>query len=156
MKIRVMLLAAAAVTIQLTGCATQSNSSKVYRAGEAQVEQAIRYGVVESVRAVTIVRDSKGAGMIAGGVVGGIAGSTVGDGKGSTIASVLGALGGAIAGQMIEEQANQRPGFELVIRLDNGEKTVVVQEADESLTAGDAVQIVGYGSAIRVSKRQTR
>lgn len=67
MKIRLMLLAAVAVTTQLTGCATQSNSSKVYRAGEAQVEQAIRYGVVESVRAVTIVRDSKGAGMIAGG-----------------------------------------------------------------------------------------
>jgi outer membrane lipoprotein SlyB len=152
MKKAAMVVGLLAMT-QLVGCATQSNSSKVYRAGEAQVEQSIRYGTVESVRAVTIVRDSKGAGIIAGGVVGGIAGSTVGEGKGSTIGSVLGALGGAIAGQMIEEQANQRPGFEIVIRLANGEKTVVVQEADESLAAGDAVQIVGYGSAIRVSKR---
>ncbi|MGA1336385.1 MAG: glycine zipper 2TM domain-containing protein [Burkholderiaceae bacterium] len=149
----ILLISAVAAFTQLAGCATQSNSAKVYRAGESQVEQSIRYGTVESVRAVTIVRDSKGAGIIAGGVVGGVAGSTVGEGKGSTIASVLGALGGAIAGQMIEEQANQRPGFEIVIKLDNGEKTVVVQEADEALKAGDAVQIVGYGSAIRVSKR---
>ena len=149
----ILLIVGFAAFTQLAGCATQSNSSKVYRAGESQVEQSIRYGTVESVRAVTIVRDSKGAGIIAGGVVGGVAGSTVGEGKGSTIASVLGALGGAIAGQMIEEQANQRPGFEIVIKLDKGEKTVVVQEADEALKAGDAVQLVGFGSAIRVSKR---
>lgn len=150
-----LVVLAVLVSLGLQGCATRSNSAAVYRAGEAQVEQAIRYGTVEAVRSVTIVRDSKGAGLIVGGVVGGVAGSTVGDGKGSTIASVLGALGGAVAGQMIEEQVNQKPGLEIVVKLASGEKTVIVQEADASLAVGDAVQIVGFGTAIRVSKRQT-
>lgn len=135
----------------LGGCATQSNSGAVYRSGETQVEQTVRFGVVESVRSVTVQRDSKGGGLIAGAVVGGVAGSTVGEGKGSTIASVLGALGGAIAGQAIEEQANQRPGYEITIKLDSGERRVIVQEADLVIRAGDRVRIVGSGATVRVA-----
>lgn len=41
MKKAAMVVGLLAMT-QLVGCATQSNSSKVYRAGEAQVEQSIR------------------------------------------------------------------------------------------------------------------
>jgi outer membrane lipoprotein SlyB len=134
-----------------TGCATQSNSGTVYRAGEAQVEQVVRMAVIESIRAVTVQRDSKGGGLIAGAVVGGVAGSSVGDGKGSTIASVLGAVGGAIAGQMIEERGNQRPGQEITLRFDTGERRVIVQEADPALQAGARVRVVGSGSAVRVS-----
>ena len=66
-----------------TGCATQSNSSTVYRSGETQVEQVVRMGVIESLRGVTVQRDSKGGGLIAGAVVGGVAGAGVGDGRGA-------------------------------------------------------------------------
>jgi outer membrane lipoprotein SlyB len=108
-------------------------------------------GVIESLRSVTVQRDSKGGGLIAGAVVGGVAGSGVGDGRGSTIASVLGAVGGAIAGQMIEERGNQRPGHEITLRLDSGERRVIVQELDNALQVGARVRIVGSGSAVRVA-----
>jgi outer membrane lipoprotein SlyB len=144
------LVGLAAATLVLSGCATRSSSADVYRAGETQVEQTFRTGVVEGVRGVTIQRDSMGAGMIAGGVVGGVAGSGVGDGRGATIASVLGAIGGAVVGQAIEERANQRPGFEIVVRLDSGERRAIVQESDVVFRPGDRVRIVGSGAAVRV------
>lgn len=134
----------------VSGCATRSNSPDVYRAGETQVEQKIRSGVVEGIRGVTIQRDSTGAGTIAGGVVGGVAGSGVGDGRGSNIASVLGAIGGAVIGQAIEERANQRAGFEIIVRLDSGEKRAIVQEADVVFRPGDRVRLIGAGSTVRV------
>lgn len=139
-----------AVSLVVSGCATRSSSPDIYRSGEAQVEQKLRGGVVESIRGVTIQRDSTGAGVIAGGVVGGVAGSGVGEGRGSTIAGVLGALGGAVLGQVIEERANQRPGFEIIVRLDSGEKRAIVQEADVSFRPGDRVRLIGSGSTVRV------
>ena len=139
-----------AVSLVVSGCATRSSSPDIYRSGETQVEQKLRAGVVESIRGVTIQRDSTGAGVIAGGVVGGVAGSGVGDGRGSTIAGVLGAIGGAVLGQAIEERANQRAGFEIIVRLDSGEKRAIVQEADVSFRAGDRVRLIGSGSTVRV------
>lgn len=134
----------------VSGCATRSNSPDVYRAGETQVEQKIRSGVVEGIRGVTIQRESAGAGTIAGGMVGGVAGSGVGDGRGSSIASVLGAIGGAVIGQAIEERANQRAGFEIIVRLDSGERRAIVQEADVVFRPGDRVRLIGAGSTVRV------
>ncbi|MFZ9813394.1 MAG: glycine zipper 2TM domain-containing protein [Burkholderiaceae bacterium] len=139
-----------AVSLVVSGCATRSSSPDIYRSGETQVEQKLRAGVVESIRGVTIQRDSTGAGVIAGGVVGGVAGSGVGDGRGSTIAGVLGAIGGAVLGQAIEERANQRAGFEIIVRLDSGEKRAIVQEADVSFRPGDRVRLIGSGSTVRV------
>jgi outer membrane lipoprotein SlyB len=134
----------------LSGCATRSSSPDIYRSGETQVEQTIRSGVVEGIRGVTIQRDSTGAGIIAGGVVGGITGSGVGDGRGSSIAQVLGAIGGAVVGQAIEERANQRAGFEIVVRLDSGERRAIVQEADVTFRVGDRVRLIGAGATVRV------
>ena len=142
-------------SLLLAGCATQSNSGSVYRSGETQVEQVVRMGVVESVREVTVQRDSKGAGIAAGAVVGGIAGSSVSDNKrSSAIGGVLGALGGAIAGQMIEERGNRRPGLEIMIKLDSGERRAIVQEADAPIRTGDRVRLIGSGTTVRVAPLQ--
>lgn len=147
----VAMLTTMVVAVALvSGCATRSNSPDVYRAGETQVEQKIRSGVVEGIRGVTIQRESAGAGTIAGGVVGGVAGAGVGDGRGSNIASVLGAIGGAVIGQAIEERANQRAGFEIIVRLDSGERRAIVQEADVVFRPGDRVRLIGAGSTVRV------
>jgi outer membrane lipoprotein SlyB len=107
---------------------------------------------VEAVRKVMIQRDSKGIGTIGGAVVGGIAGSSVGQGKGSDIGTILGAIGGMVAGQAIEQQANQREGLEISIQYDNGDRRVIVQEADIDVKPGDRVRIVSGGGVIRVSK----
>lgn len=150
MKTRPLLVAVVAIPLLLSACATRSNSPNVYRSGEAQAEREVRYGTVETLRAVDIQRDPTGVGTIAGAAVGGIAGSTVGGGKGSTIGAVLGAVGGAIAGQAIEGSASVRPGVELVIRFDNGDIRAIVQEDAGGLKAGDRVQIIGSGASIRV------
>ncbi|MEY3669387.1 MAG: hypothetical protein RL258_782, partial [Pseudomonadota bacterium] len=51
------LLGLATSALLVSGCATRSSSADVYRAGETQVEQTFRTGVVEGVRGVTIQRD---------------------------------------------------------------------------------------------------
>jgi outer membrane lipoprotein SlyB len=139
--------------IVLTGCATQSRSAGVYRAGEASVEQSVRFGTVESIRPVTIQRDSKGVGVVAGGAVGSIAGSSVGDGKTGQVGAVLGAVLGGLAGQAIEERANQVPGVEITVRLESGRLIAIVQEDDQSLRAGDKVRLVGTGGSVRLSRQ---
>lgn len=141
-----------AATLFATGCATQSSSAGVYRSGDTQREQTLRWATVESVRKVAIQRDSKGIGMIGGAVVGGIAGSSVGGGKGQDIATVLGAIAGTVAGQALEDRANLREGLEITLRYDSGETRVIVQEADVELRAGDRVRVTSVNGATRVSR----
>lgn len=147
-----LVLAISALAIAASGCATQSSSPDVYRSSDTQREQTVRMATVESVRKVTIQRDSQGVGTVGGAVVGGLAGSTIGGGRGQDIATVLGAIGGAVAGQAIEQGANKREGLEIVIKYDTGETRVIVQEADVDLRPGDRVRVVSGGGRIRVTR----
>jgi len=131
-----LITLSAFAALALSGCATQSSSSAVYKASETQREQTVRMATVEAVRKVMIQ----------------IAGSSVGQGKGSDIGTVLGAIGGMVAGQAIEQQANQREGLEITIKYDNGDRRVIVQEADLDVKVGDRVRIVSGAGVIRVSK----
>ena len=144
--------AALAGLLALTGCATQTSSSAVYRSDQTQREQTVRMATVEAVRQVTIQRDSKGVGVVGGAVVGGLAGSGVGGGRGQDIATVLGAIGGMVAGQAIEEKANQRPGLEITVKYDSGETRIIVQEADVDVRPGDRVQVITGGGVTRVAR----
>lgn len=152
-RYRTGLIAACAISVAaLSGCATQSSSSAVYKSSDTQREQSVRMATVEAVRKVMIQRDSKGIGVVGGAVVGGIAGSTAGRGKGADIGTVLGAIGGMVAGQAIENQANQREGLEITVKYDNGDTRIIVQEADVDVRPGDRVRIVSGGGVTRVSK----
>lgn len=146
------IAAVAGLALVVSGCATQSSSSGVYRADETQREQTVRMATVEAVRKVMIQRDSKGIGVIGGAAVGGLAGSSVGGGRGQDIATVLGAIGGLVAGQAIENQANQREGLEITVKYDSGETRVIVQEADVDVKAGDRVRVVSGGGVLRIAK----
>lgn len=140
-------------TMVLTGCATRQSSASVYRADEAQREQVVRMGVVESVREVVIDRGQTGVGTGAGAVVGGIAGSTVGQGKGSAVGAVLGAVAGGIAGQAIENSSSKVAALELTVRLDNGELRAIVQELDaQQFKPGDRVRLLSSGGVTRVTR----
>lgn len=141
----------AALVVTASGCATRSTSGSVYNAQQTQREQVVRLGTVESVREVTVQRQNNGVGVVAGGVVGGIAGSTVGGGRGSSVAAVLGAVAGGIAGQAIENSQNQRKGFEIIVRYDNGDTRAIVQEADETFRPGDRVRVLSGGGSSRVT-----
>ena len=142
------VIASAAV---LAGCAHDTASSSVYSYGQAQREQVVRLGTVQSVRPVTIQQDrTSGAGVVAGGALGGVAGSTVGGGTGRTLATIGGGLLGAFAGDRIEHAAGKTRGLEIVILLDNGETRVVAQADDVPISAGQRVRLISGGGPTRV------
>jgi len=149
---RAMAVAAALSALALlAGCATGSNSASVYDRSQAQREQVVRLGTVESVREVTIDRGQTGVGTAGGAIVGGVAGSTIGGGRGQIIASVLGAIAGGVAGQAVEGGLSKRTGLEITVRFENGEVRSIVQEADEKFYVGDRVRVLSGSGVTRVT-----
>jgi outer membrane lipoprotein SlyB len=114
-------------------------------------EQQVRFGVVDSVRPVRIMPGETGVGTAGGAVLGGLAGSTVGGGTGQVAGAVGGAILGGILGSNIERSANERPGVEVTVLLDNGRYISVVQEADEVFRPGDRVRILSGRGVTRVT-----
>lgn len=148
MKAALILAVAAA---SLAGCATPHHSASVYNGYQTQNEQVVRMGVVESVREVTIANRDTGTGTMAGAALGGIAGSNVGGGKGSIAAGILGAVAGAAVGSHVEADANNKKGFEITVKLDNGELRAITQEADEMFRPGERVRLLSSGRTTRVT-----
>ncbi|MFW2402525.1 hypothetical protein ACN4GL_31045, partial [Burkholderia pseudomallei] len=74
------LAAMLTATVTLAGCFTPPGSADVYSVGQAQREQTVRMGTVESVRAVRIQGDGGGSalGTLGGGALGAVAGSAIG------------------------------------------------------------------------------
>lgn len=147
MKATLTLMCAA----MLAGCVTPPQSASVYRSYQTQNEQVVRTGTVESVRNVIIVNPESGVGAMGGAAMGGIAGSSVGSGTGSAVASVAGAIAGGLIGQRVEANANNRPGFEITVRLDTGELRAITQAADELFRPGERVRLVSNGYQTRVT-----
>ena len=136
----------------LGGCANRSASSGVYSYDQAQREQIVRTGTVTGVRPITIQDDqSTGGGLLAGGALGGVAGNAVGGGSGRTIATVGGAILGALAGNVLENRVGRSSGYEITVRLDNGETRVVAQEADVPISVGQRVQVISGAGPTRVA-----
>lgn len=147
----VRLAAAVACVGIVAGCAHPGMGSGDYRRYEARGEQSVRFGVVESVRDVRIGPHDTGLGTTTGAVLGGIAGSHVGRGSGEVAGAVAGMVLGGIIGQQVERQANERPGLEVTVLLDNGRYVAVVQEADEQFRAGDRVRVISGRRSTRVT-----
>ena len=148
---KTVVLTLLAATLSMAGCAGRSSSGSVYTPGQAQREQTVRMGVVESVRQVNIEGSKSGIGSVAGGVVGGVAGSNVGGGKGSTIGSVLGAVAGGVAGNVLEQGVTKKQGLEITVKLDNGELRAITQEADEAFKPGERVRLLSGSGVTRVT-----
>lgn len=145
---RIIVLALAGI---LAGCATPPESGTVYSAYQTQNEQSVRMGTVESVRNVVIANPDTGTGTVAGAALGGLGGSQVGRGNGSAAVGILGAVAGGIIGNRIENQANNRPGFEITVKLDNGELRAITQLADEAFRPGERVRLLSNGYTTRVT-----
>ena len=151
LKTRFAAVLTAVGVLGAAGCAVPSNSSQVYYSGQTQREQIVRFGTVESVRQVAIQRPDSGFGTLGGAAIGGVAGSAVGAGRGSVVGAIIGAIAGGVAGNAVENSADRRPGYELTVRLDNGEMRAIVQEADEFFAPGDRVRILSRGGLSRVT-----
>ncbi|WP_317205408.1 glycine zipper 2TM domain-containing protein [Janthinobacterium sp.] len=135
----------------LSGCVVAPNSGSVYNARQAQNEQTVRVATVDSVREVSIDKGAGGTGTLAGAALGGLAGSAVGGGNGAIAAGILGAVAGGLAGQNIEANMQYRRGFEITVRLENGELRAITQDADEVFRPGERVRLLSDGRKTRVS-----
>lgn len=146
------IIAASAV---MTGCAYNSSSADVYTASQAQREETVRLGTVESVRAVKISSNNgqpSGLGAIGGGALGAVAGSTIGGGTGSIVTGIVGGLVGAVAGNAVENGVAMRDGVEITVRLDNGDLRAITQSATgEIFRAGERVRLLSSGGVTRVT-----
>jgi outer membrane lipoprotein SlyB len=135
----------------LAGCAAPPPSGSVYSSYQTMNEQSVRMGVVESVRPVTIANPETGVGTMSGAALGGLAGAQAGRGNGQAAMGILGAVAGGILGQRVENQANNRPGLEITVRLDNGELRSITQLADEPFRPGERVRLLSNGYTTRVT-----
>lgn len=149
-KVTGLLMSVLACATILTGCAP-SLSGSTYSREQARSAQTVRMGVVESVRQVQIEGTRSGVGPAAGAVIGGVAGSGVGQGRGATVGAVLGGVAGGVAGQAAEQVATRKTGLEITVKLDNGQLTAIVQEADEAFKPGDRVRVLSGRGVDRVS-----
>lgn len=146
------LLLVIAMGAAMTGCAVTPNSASVYNSRQAQGEQTVRMGVVESIRNVTIDKGASGVGTLGGAALGGIAaGSNIGGGNGALAAGIIGALAGGVIGNQVDSRLANRPGLEITVRLDNGELRAITQDADEPFRIGERVRLLSDGRTTRVT-----
>ncbi|MDE1183254.1 glycine zipper 2TM domain-containing protein [Paraburkholderia sp.] len=152
---RFVVAALVVSSLAMSGCAYNSSSADVYTASQAQREETVRMGTVDSVRAVKISTNNgqpSGLGAIGGGALGAVAGSALGGGRGSIVTGIIGGLAGAIAGNSIENGAANRDGLEITVRLDNGDLRAITQSATgEIFRAGDRVRLLSSGGVTRVT-----
>jgi len=146
-----LTFASLSFALLLAGCATPPHSSSVYRASQTQNEQVVRTGTVESVRNVVIANPESGVGTMGGAALGGLAGSQAGHGNGSAAMGIVGAIAGGLIGNRVEAHANNRPGFEITVKLDTGELRAITQEADELFRPGERVRLLSNGYNTRVT-----
>lgn len=130
----------ALLCLAASGCASRGGSD--YTNQQERRALNVQRGNVTDVRTVRTSNSSTGVGAVAGGVLGGVLGHYIGGGSARTLGSVGGALGGAAAGSGVEKAARDHDALELTIRLDNGREIVVVQDPDQTFTAGDRVRVL--------------
>lgn len=148
----ILAMAALAAAAGLAGCASNLGGG-TYERTEARGVMTVRFGEVTTVRPVRLEGTESGVGTMSGAAIGGVAGSTVGGGKGAAVAAVLGAVAGGIAGSAIENNATQRSGIEVTLKLDNGQYIAVVQEdGGENFQVGERVRILDGQGATRVAR----
>ncbi|MBP0590561.1 glycine zipper 2TM domain-containing protein [Paraburkholderia sp. LEh10] len=143
------------VSLSLSACATFDGSANVYSASQAQRESTVRFGTVESVRAVTIDASNGQPGVlgaIGGGLLGGVAGSAIGGGRGSLLTGIIGGLAGAVAGNEVQNHFEQKHGVEITVRLDDGSLRAVTQRAEgAAFYPGERVRMLSTGGVTRVT-----
>lgn len=152
---RVVLATMLVGSMAITGCAYNSSSPDVYTASQAQREATVRFGTIDSVRAVRISSNNgqpSGLGAVGGGALGAVAGSAIGGGKGSIATAIIGGIAGAVAGNAVENGVAVHNGLEITVRLDNGDFRAITQDSNgEVFQAGERVRLLSSGGVTRVT-----
>lgn len=122
----------------LTSCADMGVST--YQRSEIGQPQATKYGIVLSVREITLESTSFVSPAI-GAAGGTIAGALIGGSKNRKTGAVIGGLAGAAGGAAVKPKSKQK-GYEYQVRLDSGQVYTMVQGADIVLQPGQRVALI--------------
>ena len=89
---------------------------------QSQTMQRILYGEVVSAERITIRDRPTGRGAQTGSTIGAVAGYALADGRDRWLGALVGGVLGGAAGNAAEKAKKKKPGWDLIIRLDNGEE----------------------------------
>jgi len=137
----IKIIIALSIAIILLGGCVPDRSTKIYTSGQALQAEDVEEGIVESTEPATIRKDGTIIGTIGGAIIGGIAASTIGGGKGKEIATTGGVILGGVLGDLFEKGVTDKNALKIVVKLNSGQKIVVVQEADVTFEQGERVNV---------------
>ena len=89
---------------------------------QSQTMQRILYGEIVTAERITIQDRPTGRGAQTGSTVGAVAGYALADGRDRWLGALVGGVLGGAAGNAAEKAKKKKPGWDLIIRLDNGEE----------------------------------
>ncbi|MDG1750178.1 MAG: glycine zipper 2TM domain-containing protein [Thalassotalea sp.] len=138
------------------------SNAEQYQRNKAVPVEKVLFGKVLSVRNITekeLIKDKKNGWKVFGGaVLGGVIGHQIGQGSGQDIATILGVLIGASMSN--ENMPKQREKVyrlvELMIKVEDGQEYMVVQERDPTMLFAqqDEIRMVFLANnTVRIDKR---
>jgi len=148
---RLAAAVAAAAMLAVGACAPR-NTNTTYTGADIGRSAEVSYGVIVSMRPVTIQGGRTGIGTLGGAAAGATAGSFIG---GDPRMHILGAIGGAIvgglAGTAVESSATTGQAVEFIIREDTGQTISVVQTNEEGFQPNERV-VLTRGARTRIAR----
>ena len=137
--------------LALGACAPR-NTNTTYTGADIGRSAQVSYGVVVSMRPVTIQGGQSGVGTFGGAAAGATAGSFIG---GDPRMRILGAIGGAIvgglAGSAAEGALSTGQAVEFIIREDTGQTVSVVQTNEENFRPNERI-VLTRGARTRIAR----
>jgi outer membrane lipoprotein SlyB len=124
---------------------------------QSQTMQRILYGEVLSAERITIRDRPTGRGAQTGSTIGAVAGYALADGRDRWLGALVGGVLGGAAGNAAEKSKKKKPGWDLIIRLDNGEEVGIQVPMNKKnrgiFTPGSRVRMTsGPNGETRVNK----
>jgi len=124
---------------------------------QSQTMQRILYGEVVSAERITIRDAPTGRGAQAGSTIGAVAGYALADGRDRWLGALVGGVLGGAAGNAAEKAKKKKPGWDLIILLDNGEEVGIQVPMNKKnrgiFTPGSRVRLTsGPNGETRVNK----
>ena len=124
---------------------------------QSQTMQRILYGEILSAERITIQDRPTGRGAQSGSTIGAVAGYALADRGDRWLGALVGGVLGGAAGNAAEKAKKKKPGWELIILLDNGEEVGIQVPMNKKnrgiFTPGDRVRMTsGPNGETRVNK----
>ncbi len=132
-----------ACTLALSACASGPQQTSTPYYSPSNSANTTPFGTIESIQIVNTQASNHGGGAIVGGIVGAVLGNQVGGGTGRTVATVAGAVGGAVVGNNVQNRnAQAQTSYQILVRMDNGTNTTIIQDNVNDLGVGSRVRVV--------------